>query len=82
MGREPLAERLRQRGQKANRVRDDADMREVEDRRVAVGVDGDDQIGALDADAVLDGAGDAGREIELRPDRLAGLPNLATTTSA
>ncbi len=51
-----LAERLGERRQQADRVRDDADMGEIEDRRVLVGVDGDDHVRALDADAMLDRA--------------------------
>ena len=64
-------------GSNLHRVADDAEMGEVEDRRVLVGVDRDDQVGALDADAMLDGAGDAGGDVELRPDGLAGLADLA-----
>src|SRR5271165_3779399 len=69
-------ERFRQRGQEADRVCRDSIVGEVQDRRVAVGVDGEDEVGALDADAVLDRPGNAGGDIELRPDRLAGLADL------
>ena len=70
------AERFGQRRQEADGVDGNREMREIEDRRVAVGVDGDDEIGAFDADAMLDRAGNAGCDIELRPDRLAGLADL------
>src|SRR3954453_18986128 len=57
-------------------VADDAEVGELEDRGVRVLVDGHDVLGALHADLVLDRAGDAVREVELRrdgPARLAGL---------
>src|SRR3954469_3212219 len=57
-------------------VADDAEVRELEDRRVLVLVDRDDVLGALHADLVLDRAGDAGREVELRRDGLSGLADL------
>src|SRR3712207_8262434 len=41
-----------------------------EDRGVGVLVDGHDVLRALHADLVLDRAGDAGRQVELRGDRL------------
>ena len=73
----PLAERLGEGGQEADRVGHDAEMGEIEDRRVLVGVDGHDQVGALDADAMLDRARDAGGDIELGTDGLAGLADPA-----
>src|SRR5215208_5637786 len=57
-------------------VADDAEVGELEDRRVLVLVDRDDVLRRLHADLVLDGARDAGRQVELRRDRLAGLANL------
>ena len=57
-------------------VADDAEVAEVEDRRVRVLVDGDDRAGALHADLVLDRARDAERDVELRRDGLAGLADL------
>src|SRR3954449_730867 len=57
-------------------VAHDAQVGELEDRRVGVLVDRDDVLGALHADLVLDGAGDARREVQLRRDRLAGLADL------
>src|SRR5207248_4782288 len=57
-------------------VADDAEVAELEDRRVRVLVDRDDRVRALHADLVLDRAGDAERDVELRRDGLAGLPDL------
>src|SRR5207249_2168493 len=57
-------------------VADDADVAELEDRRVGVLVDGDDDARALHADLVLDRAGDPAGDVELRRDRLSGLPDL------
>src|SRR5208337_3408537 len=71
--RQARPERFRQRRQKANGAGRHGEMSEAENRRVAVGVDRDDQIGALDAHPMLDRAGNSRGEIELRPDRLAGL---------
>src|SRR3954454_24767347 len=58
-------------------VADDAEIGELEDRGVGVLVDRHDVLGGLHADLVLDGAGDAGGQVELRRDRLAGLADLA-----
>src|SRR5437016_10779954 len=63
-------------GQDLVQVPDDAEVRELEDRRVLVLVDRDDVLRRLHADLVLDRAGDAGSEVELRGDRLAGLADL------
>src|SRR3954469_7610144 len=57
-------------------VAHDAEVGELEDRGVAVLVDGHDVLRGLHADLVLDRAGDAGREVELRGDGLARLPAL------
>src|SRR5215204_661296 len=57
-------------------VADDAEVGELEDRRVRVLVDRDDVLGALHPDLVLDRAGDARGEVELRRDGLAGLADL------
>src|SRR5688500_4111179 len=54
----------------------DPEVAELEDRRVLILVDRDDVLGVLHADLVLDRAGDAGGEIELRRHRLAGLADL------
>src|SRR3954471_11105811 len=63
-------------GQDLVEVPDDAEVGELEDRRVRVLVDRDDVLGVLHADLVLDRAGDAGRQVQLRRDRLAGLADL------
>src|SRR4051794_1728585 len=57
-------------------VADDAEVRELEDRGVAVLVDGHDVLRRLHPDLVLDRAGDPGREVELRRDGLARLADL------
>ena len=57
-------------------VADDAEVAELEDRRVRVLVDRDDHVRALHADLVLDRAGDAERDVELRRHGLAGLADL------
>src|SRR5262245_20758637 len=57
-------------------VAHDPEVRELEDRRVRVLVDRDDVLRALHPDLVLDSARDAGREVQLRRDRLAGLADL------
>src|SRR4051794_25681444 len=54
----------------------DAQVAELEDRGVRVLVDRDDVLRGLHADLVLDRAGDAGGQVELRRDRLAGLADL------
>ena len=61
----------------SNRSPDDAVVGDLEDRRVGVLVDGDDGARALHADEVLDGAGDAERDVELRRHGLAGAADLA-----
>ena len=57
-------------------VADDPEVGELEDRGVRVLVDRDDVLRGLHADLVLDGAGDAGRQVQLRGDRLARLADL------
>src|SRR5215218_3338345 len=57
-------------------VADDAEVGELEDRGVRVLVDRHDVLRALHADLVLDRAGDAGREVELRRHGLARLTDL------
>src|SRR5665647_2496623 len=63
--------------QDLEQVSDDTEVDQLEDRRFFVLVDRDDRLGRLHAGAVLDGAGDTRRDIELRGDLLAGLPDLA-----
>src|SRR4051794_12866269 len=67
---------LSQLGQDLVQVADDAQVGELEDRRVLVLVDRDDVLRRLHADLVLDGARDAGRQVQLRRDGLAGLADL------
>src|SRR4051794_31121516 len=57
-------------------VADDAEVGELEDRRVGVLVDRDDVLRGLHADLVLDRAGDPRREVQLRRDGLARLADL------
>src|SRR5437899_1959250 len=69
-------DRVSQLGDDLVQVAHDAEVRELEDRRVLVLVDREDVLRALHADLVLDRAGDAEREVELRRDRLARLADL------
>src|SRR3954449_2157661 len=69
-------DRLGQLRQDLVEVADHAEVGELEDRRVRVLVDGEDVLGALHSDLVLDRARDSRREIELRRDRLPGLADL------
>src|SRR3954465_3145938 len=75
----PLAglHRLGQLGHDLVEVADDAEVGELEDRGVGVLVDRHDVVRALHADLVLDRAGDARGQVELRRDRLAGLADLS-----
>ena len=57
-------------------VADDAEVGELEDRGVRVLVDRHDVLRGLHADLVLDRAGDARREVQLRRDGLARLADL------
>ena len=57
-------------------VADDAEVGELEDRGVPVLVDRDDRSGALHPDLVLDRPGDPDGDVELRRNRLPGLPDL------
>src|SRR3954452_8786126 len=57
-------------------VPDNAEVAELEDRRVRVLVDRDDHVRALHPDLVLDRAGYAEGDVELRRDDLAGLTDL------
>src|SRR5215510_13755264 len=58
-------------------IADDAVVGHFEDGRVRVLVDRGDRLGALHPDQVLDGAGNAEREVQLRRDGLPGTPDLA-----
>src|ERR1700710_6634 len=57
-------------------IADDAEIRELEDRRVRILVDREDVLVVLHPDLVLDRAGDARREVQLRRHRLTGLADL------
>ena len=57
-------------------VAHDAVVGELEDRRLGILVDRDDRLGGLHAGPVLDGPGDARRDVQLRRDGLAGLADL------
>src|SRR5438477_10823881 len=57
-------------------VAHDAQVAELEDRRVRVLVDRDDHVRALHADLVLDRARDPARDVELRRDGAARLADL------
>src|SRR5688500_5964020 len=70
-------DRLGQLGNDLVQVAHDAEVGELEDRRVRVLVDRDDVLRRLHADLVLDRAGDSDREVELRRDGLARLADLA-----
>ena len=63
-------------------VADDPEVAEVEDRRVRVLVDRDDRPRSLHPDLVLDRARDPAGDVELRRDRLAGLPDLRVRVPA
>src|ERR1700754_1578236 len=69
-------DRLGQLGDDLVQIADHAEVGELEDRRVRVLVDGKDVLRVLHADLVLDRAGDAGRQVQLRRDALAGLADL------
>lgn len=57
-------------------VGDQAVVGDLEDRRLFVLVDRDDHLRVLHARQVLDGTGDAHRDVQLRGDDLAGLADL------
>src|SRR5665213_1465577 len=57
-------------------VPDQAVVRHLENGRLGVLVDGDDGAGVLDAGEMLNRTGNADRDIQLRGDDLAGLPDL------
>src|SRR5207253_11451207 len=57
-------------------IADQADVRDLEDRRLLVLVDGDDRLGILHPGKMLDRARNADRDIDFGRDNLAGLPDL------
>src|SRR6185437_10375495 len=69
-------DRLGQLGDDFVQIAHHAEIRELEDRRVRVLVDRQDVLRVLHPDLVLDRAGDARREVQLRRNRLAGLTDL------
>src|SRR6185295_13298812 len=71
-----LAHGLRERGHDLERVADDAVVGDLEDRRLRILVDRDDDLRRLHAREVLDRARDADRDVELRADGLARLADL------
>src|SRR5215210_2219024 len=72
----PGGDLLGRRGDDGVQVADDAEVGELEDRRLGVLVDGDDRLRGLHPGPVLDGTGDADGDVQLRRDGLAGLPDL------
>src|SRR4051812_23237756 len=84
IGREPndpdsalaLLDFLGQLRHDVEKVTDDTEVDELEDRRLGILVDRNDRLRRLHAGAVLDRTGDARRDVELRRHRLAGLPDL------
>src|SRR5687768_16224125 len=73
----PRPHQLRKLGDDRVQVADDAEVGELEDRRVRVLVDRDDSLGALRPDLVLDRPGDPAGDVELRRDGLARLADLS-----
>src|SRR5499426_1198068 len=71
-----LGEFLLELGQGLEQVGDQAVVGDLEDRGFLVLVDGDDDFGILHAGQVLDGAGNADRDVELRRHHFAGLAHL------
>ena len=69
-------ELLRQLRHDFEQVADEADVGDLEDRRVLVLVDRDDGLGVLHSGEMLDRAGNADRDIEVWRDDLAGLADL------
>src|SRR5882757_3812749 len=70
------AKRLLQLRQGDEKVADQAVIGNLEDRRLLVLVDGDDDLRILHAGKVLDGAGNADGDVEVGGDDLAGLADL------
>src|SRR5436305_945551 len=69
-------DRLSQLGDDFVQVADNAEVRELEDRRVRVLVDREDVLRVLHPDLVLDRPGNASGEVQLRRHRLPGLTDL------
>ena len=58
-------------------IADDAVIRDLEDGRIFILIDGHDALRAFHADQVLDGSADADGEVDLGRDGLAGAADLA-----
>src|SRR5664279_4640365 len=71
-----LAEFLGQLRNRLIEIRDQAVIGDLEDRRVLILVDRHDHLGILHAGEMLDRAGNADRDVELRRHHLAGLADL------
>src|SRR5690606_13975628 len=71
-----LSKRLFEFWEDLEEVADKAVVGDLEDRRFLVLVNGHDHLGVLHASEVLDGAGDAHRDVEIGCDHLARLTNL------
>jgi len=71
-----LAERIHQLRYDFKQIPNQTVIRHLEDRRIRILVDGNDDLGFLHPGQMLDGAGDADREVKLRRDDLAGLADL------
>ena len=71
-----LAERIHQLRHDFKQIPNQPVIRHLEDRCIGILVDGDDDFRFLHPGQMLDGAGDADREVELWRDDLAGLANL------
>ena len=71
-----LLQRRDQCGHDLEQIADDAVVGDLEDRGIGILVDRHNRFRALHADDVLDRAGNAERNIELRRDRLSGTANL------
>src|ERR1700678_4215927 len=71
-----LADRLGQFRNRLIQIRHQAIIGDLEDRRVLILVDRDDDLGVLHAGEMLDRAGNTDRDIELRRHHLAGLSHL------
>src|ERR1700752_1042613 len=69
-------DRLGQLRRDLEKVTDDAQVRDLEDRRLFVLVHRDDRLRRLHAGAVLDRSGDAKGDVQLRRHRLTGLAHL------
>src|SRR5580700_1100334 len=71
-----LADRLGQLGNRLIQIRDQAVIGDLEDRRVFILVDRNDDLGILHAGEMLDRPGNTDRNIEFRRHHLAGLADL------